>query len=416
MTSPTAVRTPSAHTASDKFPWLPILALGLAGFLGLTVELSPAGLLNAIATDLDASLAAVGTLTTFFALGNALLVLPLTALAMRFGRRTALVAVMVVFVISNVLVAVAPSIVVADIGRFIGGASFALQCALIPAVAVRSAGERHAVRAMSIVLGANTLGITLGAPLASIVGMAAGWRLTFIAAAVVAIVVGILLSLTIPQIHSAAEGRVSLLEAARLPGVVRVCLAWALLMLGHFVVLTYIDAYLEQLGIPAYVTSISLFVLGIGGILGIMLIGRIAKKSEPAALVVAPAAVAVALGLLATGTAALPVVLAAIAIWGVGFSGTILIAQQTILLLGRRAPETSMSIGILLAQVGFALGATIGGFAITFFGITTIPLVAVIFVLGAVALALSLRSTVRQAARDRELEGRPALALAARHQ
>jgi predicted MFS family arabinose efflux permease len=259
---------------------------------------------------------------------------------------------------------------------------------------------------MSIVLGANTLGITLGAPLASIVGIAAGWRLTFIAAAVVAIVVGVLLSLTIPQIRSAAEGRVSLLEAARLPGVVRVCLAWALLMLGHFVVLTYIDAYLEQLGIPAYVTSISLFVLGVGGILGIMLIGKTAKKSESAALVVAPAAVAVALSLLATGTTSLPVVLTAIAIWGLGFSGTILIAQQTILLLGRRAPETSMSIGILLAQVGFALGATIGGLAITYFGITTIPLVAVIFVLGAVALALSLRSTVAQAARDRELEGR----------
>jgi predicted MFS family arabinose efflux permease len=257
---------------------------------------------------------------------------------------------------------------------------------------------------MSIVLGANTLGITLGAPLASIVGLAVGWRFTFLVAAGVALLVGVLLAFTIPQIRSAAEGRVSLFEAARLPGVVRVCLAWALLMLGHFVVLTYIDAYLHQLGIPAYVTSISLFVLGVGGILGIVLIGKIAKKSESAALVAAPAAVAIALGLLATGVSALPVVLAAIAIWGIGFSGTILIAQQTILLLGRRAPETSMSIGILLAQVGFAVGATIGGLAITYFGITTIPLVAVVFVLGAVALALSLRSTVRRAGQDRKNE------------
>lgn len=404
MTSPTAVATAAPKIAPDRFPWLPILALGLAGFLGLTVELSPAGLLNAIATDLDAGLAEVGTLTTFFALGNALLVLPLTALAMRFSRRTALVAVMVIFIISNVIVAVAPSIVTADVGRFISGASFALQCALIPAVAVHIAGPHHAGRAMSIVLGANTLGITLGAPLASIVGLALGWRVTFLVAAGVALLVGVLLAFTIPTIRTATEGRVSLLEAARLPGVVRVCLAWALLMLGHFVVLTYIDAYLHELGIPAYVTSISLFVLGIGGILGILLIGRIAKKSESAALIVAPAAVAGALGLLATGVSALPVVLAAIAIWGTGFSGTILIAQQTILLLGRQAPETSMSIGILLAQVGFAVGATIGGLAITSFGITSIPLVAVVFVLGAVALALSLRTTVRQASQGRDNE------------
>ncbi|MFL4480392.1 MFS transporter [Paeniglutamicibacter sp. ORCA_105] len=406
MTSPTAVRGIAEGTASDKFPWLPILALGFAGFLGLTVELSPAGLLNAIATDLEVSLAAVGTMTTFFALGNALLVLPLTALAMRFGRRTALVSVMAVFVISNLVVAVAPSIFAADIGRFIGGASFAVQCALIPAVAVRIAGPRHAGRAMSVVLGANTLGMALGAPIASLVGVAVGWRVTFIVAAGVALLVGVMLCLTVPQIRSAAEGRVSILEAARLPGVVRVCLGWALLMVGHFVVLTYFDAYLKQLGIPAYVTGISLFVLGAGGILGVILIGRIAKRSVPAALVVAPAAVVVALGILATGTGSLPVVLAAVAVWGVGFSGTILISQQTILLLGRRAPETSMSIGILLAQVGFALGATIGGLAVTYLGIATIPLVAVLFVLGAVAVAFSLRSSVLGAGREQEHENR----------
>jgi predicted MFS family arabinose efflux permease len=404
MTSPTAVRATAAGTTADKFPWLPILALGFAGFLGLTVELSPAGLLNAIATDLDVSLASVGTLTTFFALGNALLVLPLTAFVMRFSRRTALVAMMAVFVISNVIVALAPSIFAADIGRFIGGAAFAVQCALIPAVAVHIAGPRYAGRAMSIVLAANALGMALGAPIASLVGVAVGWRVTFIAAAGIALLVGVLLSFTVPQIRSAAEGRMSLLDAARLPGVVRVCVFWALLMLGHFVVLTYIDGYFKQLGIPAFVTSLSLFLLGAGGILGVIIIGKVSKRSVPAALVVAPAAVVVALGVLATGTSSLPVVLVAMAIWGIGFSGTILVAQQTILLLGRRAPETSMSIGILLAQVGFALGATIGGLAVTYLSITTIPLVAIVFVLGAVAVAISLRSRVNQSVQDQNHE------------
>ena len=51
---------------------------------------------------------AVGTMTTFYALGNAILVLPLTALAIRFARRTALNVVMIVFVASNLAVALAP--------------------------------------------------------------------------------------------------------------------------------------------------------------------------------------------------------------------------------------------------------------------------------------------------------------------
>ncbi|WP_026554446.1 MFS transporter [Arthrobacter sp. 35W] len=404
MTSPTAVRSTAADTTADKFPWLPILVLGFAGFLGLTVELSPAGLLNSIAADLDVSLASVGTLTTFFALGNALLVLPLTAFVMRFSRRTALVSMMTVFVISNVIVAVAPAIFAADIGRFLGGAAFAVQCALIPAVAVHIAGPRYAGRAMSIVLAANALGMALGAPIASLVGVAVGWRVTFIAAAGIALLVGALLALTVPQIRSAADGRMSLLEATRLPGVVRVCIFWALLMLGHFVVLTYIDGYFKQLGIPGFVTSLSLFLLGAGGILGVILIGRISQRSAPAALVVAPSAVVVALGVLATRTNSLLLVLVAMAIWGIGFSGTILVAQQTILLLGRRAPETSMSIGILLAQVGFALGATIGGLVVIYWGITTIPIVAVVFVLGAVAVAISLRRRVNQSTQEQTNE------------
>lgn len=51
----TAAREPAGYRV-EKFPWLPILMLGLAGFLGLTIELSPAGLLNGIAAPLDLDL------------------------------------------------------------------------------------------------------------------------------------------------------------------------------------------------------------------------------------------------------------------------------------------------------------------------------------------------------------------------
>jgi predicted MFS family arabinose efflux permease len=62
----------------------PMLVLGFAWFLGVAIELSPSGLLTAIAGDFRVSIATAGTHTTFYALGEgALLVLPLTALALR---------------------------------------------------------------------------------------------------------------------------------------------------------------------------------------------------------------------------------------------------------------------------------------------------------------------------------------------
>ncbi|MDH6293075.1 MFS transporter [Rhodococcus opacus] len=397
MTSQTSELTAPSGVTPDRFPWWPLLVLGFAWFLGVAVELSPAGLLGGIADELDVSVTAVGTLTTFFALGNALLVLPLTALSLRFARRTALLAVMMVFVASNVAVSLAPTIVVADIGRFVGGAAYGVVCALLPAVAVHIAGPEHAARAVTLVFAASTLGMSLGAPIASLTGDAFGWRITFLGAAAVALVAGLLMVRTVPDIRTTSERRVSLLEAARLPGVLRVCVGWALLMLGHFVVLTYIDAYLENLGVPTFVTSISLFLLGVGGLVGVFLVGRIAKNSVVAALIAAPATVAAAFAALALGGDALPVVLAAIAVWGVGFSGTVLIYQRAVLITGRRAPETATSIGVLLAQGGFAAGAAIGGVTINVLGVATIPIVGLLFVLGTIVIATTLRPPIRNA-------------------
>lgn len=391
---------------ADRFPWVPVLALGFAWFLGVAVELSPAGLLGAIAADLHVGVATVGTLTSFYALGNVLLVLPLTGLAIRFARRPVLVTVMAVFTVSNLGVALAPSIAAADVARFAGGASYGVICSLFPAVAVRIAGPRHAAKAVTVIFSATSLGAAFGAPLASIAGNAAGWRVVFLAAAVLAAIAGVLMLATMPRLQATAAKGMSLVTAVRLPGVLRVCLTWSLVMLGHFVVLTYINAYLDHLGVPTWVTSLSLFLLGATGIIGVLLIGRVTARSMSAALVASPALIAVAFVLLALAGAHLAVVLLAVAVWGVGISATIVAYQQAILLTGRRAQETATSIGVLLAQAGFAAGATVGGLTLDHLGVAVIPFIALAFVVGTVALAASLRPTVRraqQAAREGDL-------------
>jgi DHA1 family inner membrane transport protein len=412
MTAPNNVIPTSKTTVEptrvqpEQFPWLPILVLGFTWFLAVAIELSPAGLLGAIANDLDISVVAVGTMTTFYALGNALLVLPLTALAIRFARRTALNVVMIVFVASNVAVALAPTITIADIGRFVGGASYAVICTLFPAVVIRIAGPRYAGKAITVVFTATSLGAALGAPLASIVGNTFGWRITFLGAAALAAVAGALMSFLVPKIREGAHQPLSLRDTAREPGVLRVAIGWSLVMLAHFVVLTYIEAYLTSLGLPTYVTSLTLFLLGVGGIVGTLFIGQISSRSVSAALIVAPCMVAAGLVVLLLGGSYLAVVLVGIALWGVGMASTVVVYQQAVLVTGHRAPETATSIGVLLAQAGFAAGATVGGGTITAFGVAAIPLVALAFVIGSIIIATTLRRLVNQAS----MEAAPAAA------
>ena len=384
----------------DRFPWLPILVLGFAWLLAVAIELSPAGLLNAIAADLNISVVAVGTMTTFYALGNALLVLPLTALAIKFARRTALIVVMIVFVTSNLIVAFAPTIVVADIGRFLGGASYAVICTLFPAVVVRIAGPRHAGKAITVVFAATSLGAALGAPLAALVGNTFGWRTTFLAAAALALMAGVAMSFFVPRTRGGGHTPLTLAQTARLPGVLRVAIGWSLVMLAHFVVLTYIEAYFTYLGLPASTTSLTLFLIGIGGIVGTLLIGRISSRSFFAALIAAPSAVAAGFAVLFLGGSQLVVVLIGVGVWGIGIAATVVIYQQAILLTGRKAPETATSIGVLLAQAGFAAGATVGGGTITILGVTAVPLVALAFVIGSLTIATTLRPVIKASSHE----------------
>lgn len=396
MTKP--IEAPTTQSAPAVFPWMPILILGFAWFLAVAIELSPAGLLGAISADLNVSPAAVGTLTSLYALGNAILVLPLTAFALRFSRRSALNVVMVVFVASNVLVALATSLIVADVGRFVGGACYALICTLFPAVAVRIAGPQHAGKALTVLFASTSLGTALGAPLASLAGDAAGWRPVFMGAAVLAGVAGILMSFIVPAVREGHTEPLSLRQTVRLPGVFRVAMGWALVMLANFIVLTYIDAYLDNVGLPAYWTGITLFVIGISGLIGVILIGQVSRRSLYTSLVASPVSVAVGFLVLFCSNGNLIVILSGAALSGLGIAAAVVVYQQTILLTGHRAPETATSIGVVLVQAGFAAGATVGGVALDLLGVATIPLVALVFTIGSIIIAISLRRTVQQSA------------------
>lgn len=393
--------TPSNPTTNERFPWLAILVLASAGFLALAVELSPAGLLNQMAPGLNTNVAAAGSLTALYSLGNAILALPLTSLAVRFSRRVSLTGTLLIFVAGNALVFLASDLMPALVGRFISGGAHGLLMSLAPAVAIGVAGLRHERRALSIVIGANTVGIALGAPLASLVGTTLGWRATFIGAALLALVCAVLLAIKIPPLRAEQTRQMPLSQAIRQPGVMRIGVGWMLLMLAYMAVITYIDPYLADLGAPALLTSLSLFVFGTGGVVGVWLGGRVAAHSRLAALISMPLLMAVSLLLMSVGFAGIPVILVLLFVWGIGFSGLVMVWQQTLLLVGFRSPEKSMGIGVVLTQAGMAAGSALGGLVLGQFGVLATPLVGALVTLATLVLLIGIRPVLAQAEADR---------------
>jgi len=75
--------------------WLTVLCLALAGFIFVTTELMPIGLLPDIAAAMGKSEAYTGLLITVYAWAVALASLPLTISFARFNRRTLVLALII---------------------------------------------------------------------------------------------------------------------------------------------------------------------------------------------------------------------------------------------------------------------------------------------------------------------------------
>jgi hypothetical protein len=75
----------------------------------------------------------------------------------------------------------------------------------------------------------------------------------------------------------------------------------------------------------------------------------------------------------------------------------VIIYQRAVLLVGHRASETATSIAMMLAQLGFAAGGLIGGVVLINWDVLNLPTVAAAFILGTIATALTLRTTIHLA-------------------
>lgn len=395
MTAHDAARASSTTAGAGRFPLLSVLVLAFAGFVSVTTELMPSGLLTEIAPALGASVSVTGTMTSVYALGIVLTVLPLTRLTLTMTRRRVLVGTVLLFVASNIVVALAPNLPVALVGRFLGGASHGLLWAVLPPVIGRIANPAHAGRAMAIVFTGNSLGLAAGAPLSALLGGAVGWRMAFVVIAAAGLATAAVLLRVVPPIKMQQHEHMPFLQAARLPGALRVSVGWALMLLGHFAVFTYIAPYLEDAGLGGAAVSGSLFVLGVAGILGVTLAGRVPRRALLAGLLVSPALIVVAFGVLAIAPLSTSLVVAVLITWGAGFAAAVLFNQQAVLVAGQRAPETVTSVSVLVMQFGIALGATVGGVAVAAWSVSATPLTGLVFVAASAVLLVGMRPALR---------------------
>lgn len=166
---------------------LPLLALAAAAFGIGTTEFVIMGLLPDVAKDLGVSAPAAGLLVSGYALGVAAGAPILAILTARWQRKFALVALMGLFILGNVLCAVAPNYEFLMVARVVTAFCHAAFFGIGAVVAAQLVTPDKRAQAVSLMFTGLTVANVLGVPLGTAFGHANGWRASFGAVAVIGV-------------------------------------------------------------------------------------------------------------------------------------------------------------------------------------------------------------------------------------
>ncbi|MBS2551701.1 MFS transporter [Catenulispora sp. NL8] len=346
---------------------LALLALAIGAFGIGTTEFVPMGLLPQIAGDYGVSIPSAGLLVTGYALGVVAGAPLMTALGTKVGRKTMLMLLMGLFVLGNLISALAPSFEVMLAGRIVTALAHGAFFGIGSVVAAELVAPEKKAGAIAGMFTGLTVANVVGVPLGTLVGQAVGWRVTFgvVAALGVAGLVGI--AKLVPPLPR-PEGAHLRRELAAF-GNTQVVLAMAMTVLGFggvFAAITYIAPMMTHVaGYSTGAVTWLLVLFGLGMFLGNLIGGRYADRRLMPMLYTALGGLAVVL-LVFTATAHNKI-LAAITILLIGALGfaTVPPLQKRVLDQAHGAPTLASAVNIGAFNLGNAISAWLGGVVIS---------------------------------------------------
>jgi predicted MFS family arabinose efflux permease len=384
-----------------------LLVLSGAAFATVTTELLPASLLLHISDDLHVTPASAGGLVSAWALTIVVASVPLTRLTARVPRRLLIPAILLVIALATIGTALAPSYGWVMAGRITAAAAHGLFWSLLVPIVATLVPPAQVGRAVSVVLAGPALAGIVGIPLGATVGATLGWRTSFAALAVVLVLAAVAL-----HMHTLPDPRLpSVQREGRDPAlwtVIGVAVAGGGVLVGHFLLYTYVAPLLHQFG--GYDTAASgvlLFVFGVAGVLGTAGAGALSDRFPRQALGWVGVAFAGSSASLLLLDVHLVVAVVVIAGWGV-LIGLLPPVFQTHLLRiaspGREA--ASGAIGITVLNLGIAAGAFLGGRVFDNWQAGALPVVAtVVIAVAAVGLVIDGLRGQRRAVAAQEPHG-----------
>ncbi|GAA3241476.1 MFS transporter [Dactylosporangium siamense] len=386
------------HTATTPIrnPRLALFALALGTFAIGTGEFGSNGIIQLFAADLDVSIPVATHAITAYAVGVMLGSPAIVLLAARINRRTLLLGLIVLFLLGNVLSALAPDIALLVVFRFVAGS---VQGAFFGAGAVVAAyvyGPGKGGRAFATVMSGLTVAAVVGSPLSTFIGQHAGWRTLFWTVVAIGLLAGAALLAWLPRTE-ALRGRsiANELDALRRRSVWLMVAVAALGISSIFAVYTFIGPFVTDAARrDASFIPIALAVFGVGMAVGNHIGGRVADRHEHSGLLWGYGGTLVLLTLIGVAGANLAILLPCLFGVGAAMMAAIPTIQVRLTRLAPGAPTLKGALNLAALNLANALGA-IGGAVTLDAGWGTLSTVWAGFVMTAAGLLLYVTTVAR---------------------
>ncbi len=342
----------------------PVIILTVAAFVFNASEFAPIGILSSIAVDLSRTEPEIGFLISVYAWVVMIMSLPLMVLFSRLEYKRLMIGVLALFTASHALSGFANGYGMLMVFRVGVACSHAIFWSVATPLAVKVAPRGKESTAMALIVAGSSVAQILGMPLCRVVGLAMGWRYTFLLLGAIAAIVLAMLCFLFPKVDNDSDFSIHHLSRIfRNRRLLTIYVTIVAFVLGHFTVYSYIEPYLlKEAAMDERIVTGVLVVFGIAGIAASLFFSAFYPGKKRLLVYLSSFFLPFVICMLQFVKVSLLGTVVTCVVWGTAMTLINMILQARLMKVERRATTIAMSLYSGLFNLGIGGGAAIGGY------------------------------------------------------